>query len=119
MKEEWGSIIEARFNAHLASLLNLSTDGFWHELLDQLLQVATLGFPLHDLNHFRADFSDLGRFGVGRLFDLVGLSLGETNGEQSENVAVGRSDINRGFNEGLPFSDDGAEFVGGEVHAVE
>lgn len=57
--------------------------------------------------------------GISRLFDLVEVSLGETNGEETENVTVGGSDVDVSLDQGLPFLDDRTEFVGGEVHAVE
>ena len=104
---------------HLGGLLNLPSNALRNKLLHELLELGTLSLPLHDLDHLGSDLSDLRRLGVRRLLDLVLRSLGETNGEQSENVAVGGSDVDRGLDERLPLSDDRSELVGGEVHAEE
>lgn len=106
-------------DTHLGSLLDLSTNRLWDEFLDELLELGTLSLPSHDLNHLGSDLSDLRRFGVGGLLDLVESSLGETNSEQSEDVTVGGSDVDGSLDQCLPFSDDGSELVGGEVHTVE
>lgn len=103
----------------LGGLLNLPADRLRNKLLDQLLQVATLSLTSHNLNHLGPNLLELGRLSVGGLLDLVGLTLGETNSEESENVAVGCLDVNVSLDERLPFSDNGSELVGGEVHAVE
>lgn len=59
------------------------------------------------------------RSSVCRLLDLVGAALGESDGEESEEVVVGGLDSDVGLNEGLPLADEGAELIGGEVEAVE
>merc|ERR1719454_1205722 len=53
------------------------------------------------------------------LADLERALLGEADAEAPEHVAVDRLDIHRGLNERLPLADQGAELVGGEVHAPE
>lgn len=50
---------------------------------------------------------------------MVWSSLCECDGEESEEVVVGRLNGDVSFDEGLPFADEGAEFVRGEVEAVE
>jgi hypothetical protein len=105
--------------AHLAGLLNLAADRLGDKLLDELLEVGALGLAAHDLDHLGADLSDLGRLGVGGLLDLVEGALGEADGEETKDVAVGGADVDRGLDQGLPLADDGSELVGGEVHAVE
>ena len=105
--------------AHLGSLLNLSSDRLRNELLDELLELGSLGLSSHNLDHLGSDLTDLRRFGVSGLLDLVEGSLGETNSEKSENVTISGSDVDRSLDEGLPFSDNRSELVGGEVHTVE
>jgi hypothetical protein len=56
---------------------------------------------------------------IGGLLDLVGPPLGESDGEEAEEVVIGGLDDNVGLNEGLPLADERAELVGGEVEAVE
>ena len=105
-------------STHLGSLLNLSTNALRHELLDQILQF-TLALPLHDLHHLGSDLSDLSRLGVGSLLDLLTVLSGEGDGEQSDEVSVGGSDVQVGLDQGLPLSDQGSELVRGQGHAVE
>jgi hypothetical protein len=104
---------------HLGSLFNLTTNALGDELRDKLLQVTTLSLTTHNFNHLGANLSDLGRLGVCRLFDLVECTSSKANSEQSEEVAVGGSDVDRSLDKTLPFADDGAEFVSSEVHAEE
>lgn len=101
------------------SLLDLSPNNLRDELGGELCQSATSGLTLDDLNHLLAYSSDLGGLCVCGLLDLVWSSLGERNGEQSEEVVVGSLDGDISLNEGLPFSDKGSELVRGEVEAVE
>ena len=74
---------------------------------------------LDDLNHLSPDGPDLRRGGISSLLDLVWSTLGECNGEQTEEVVIGGLDCDIGFDQGLPLSDKGSEFVGCEVEAVE
>lgn len=46
-------------------------------------------------------------------------SLGEANAEHSEEIAVSGLGLNEGLDGGVPFLDDGAELVSGDVHTVE
>lgn len=59
------------------------------------------------------------RSGIGRLLDLVGAALGESDGEEAEEVVVGGHHSDVGLNEGLPLADERAELVRGEVETVE
>jgi len=104
---------------HLGGFLDLTTDRLWDELLDELLELGALGLSSHDLDHLGSDLSNLGRFGVGSLLDLVESTLGEANSEETEDVAIGGSDVDRGLDQSLPFTDNRSELVGGEVHAEE
>lgn len=101
------------------SLLNLPTDSLRNELLNKFLKVARGSFPGHNFEHLFPDLPDLGGLSIGGFADLVRPSLCESNGEQSDNITVSGFDIDVGFDEGLPLADEGAQFVGGEVHAVE
>lgn len=100
-------------------LLDLTPDNFRDELLSQLRQGAARGFTLNDLNHLLADLADLRRLSIGGLLDLVLSLLGETNGEQAEKVVIGGLDGDVGLNQGLPFADERAEFVGSKVETME
>lgn len=103
----------------LSGLLDLAADNLWDELLGELGKSARAGVPGHDLNHLLADCPDLRRGSVCGLLDLVWSSLGEADGEEAEEVVVSGLDNNVGLDEGLPFADEGAELVGGEVETVE
>mmetsp|Transcript_6542 Transcript_6542/g.9872 ORF Transcript_6542/g.9872 Transcript_6542/m.9872 type:complete len:139 (-) Transcript_6542:343-759(-) len=106
----------------LASLLNFQSNRFRHrdKFLDKLLEIALGGLLSHDVEHLSADSADLARLCVtGGLCLLVALLLGEANAEKAEVVSIRGADVNKSLNKGLPFSDKGAEFVTGDVHAVE
>jgi len=61
----------------------------------------------------------LGCLCVGGLLDLVWSSLGEGDGEKADEIVVSGLDSDVSLNESLPFSDQRAELVGGEVESVE
>jgi hypothetical protein len=103
----------------LGGLLNLPSNNFRDELGCELGQGAAGGFTLDDLGHLLADSADLRRSGICGLLDLVGASLGESNGEKTEEVVVGGLDGDIGLDQGLPLAHEGAELVGCEVQAVE
>lgn len=87
---------------------------------DQFLQVTFGPFLSQDFEHFLADVSHLAGLGITcGLGILVGLLLGESNGEDSQNISICGSDIHECFDESLPFSNQGAEFVASHVHSVE
>jgi hypothetical protein len=100
-------------------LLDFPPNRLRDELLNQLLQVTTRCLARHDLEHLLPDFADLRGLRVGGLLHLRRPTLGETNGEEAEDVTVGRLHIDVRFDQRLPFPDEGAELVRGKVHAVE
>lgn len=89
----------------LASLLDLLADRVRNKLLDNFLQVAAGNLTLDDLKHTLADGTDLAGLGIRGLLDLLGAALGETDGEETQQVAVSRLDVNVGLNQGLPLLD--------------
>ena len=86
-------------------LLDLTANRLRHELLDELLQVATLSLPGHDLEHLFPDLPDLRGLGVGGLADLRRPTLGEADSEETEEVAIGRLHVDVRLDEGLPLAD--------------
>lgn len=103
----------------LGGLLDLATDDLGDELGGKLGEGAASSLTLDDLQHLLADSPDLRRASVGGLLDLVGASLGEGNGEQSDQVVIGGLDGDVGLDQGLPLADQGAQLVGCEVQTVE
>jgi hypothetical protein len=88
--------------------------------LDKLLEVTFGSLLSHDVKHLSANGTNLTGLGIASgLGLLVGLLLGETNAEEAEIVSISGADVNKGFNESLPLSDQGAEFVTGDIHSVE
>jgi hypothetical protein len=61
----------------------------------------------------------LSRLSIRGLTDLVGTSLGETNGIDTEKVTIRGLNISVSLNEGVPLTDKGAELISGEIEAVE
>lgn len=57
--------------------------------------------------------------GVTSFLHLKLLLLGETNTEHPKKVTISGLDINMSLDHGLPFLDHRAEFVTGQIHAVE
>ena len=103
----------------MCSLLNLTTNNLGDELGCELCKGAGGGFTSNDLSHLSSDSSDLRRGGVCGLLDLVGAALGESNGEQAEEVIISGFDCDIGLNQRLPLSDERSKFVGCEVETVE
>ena len=100
-------------------LLDLPSNGLWYKLLYQLLQVTVCCFPCHDLKHLLPDLPNLTRLGIRRLAHLRLAALRESDGEEAEEVAIGRLDIDVRLDESLPFAHKRTELVRGERHAVE
>lgn len=74
---------------------------------------------LHNLHHLLDDQFLVGGFGIaGGLYLLLG-SLGEGNGEQSQDESISGLCLHVGFDHGVPLSDHGACFISGNVHSVE
>jgi len=103
----------------LCRLLNLASNNLRDELGSELLESAARSLALDDLGHLLADGADLCAGCVCGLLNLVGSSLCECNGENTEEVVVGGLDNDVTLDEGLPFPDERSELVGCEVHAVE
>lgn len=103
----------------LGGLLDLAANDLRNQLAGELLEGAAAGLALDDLSHLPADGTDLGRSGVGRLLDLVGAALGESDGKDAEEVLVVRLDGDVGLDQGLPLADKRSQLVGCEVETVE
>jgi len=95
----------------LSSLLNLTTDNLRDKLGSKLSKSAARGFAGDNLNHLLSDSSDLRGGGVCGFLDLIRSPLGESNGEQSEEVVIGGLDCDVGLNQRLPLSDERTELV--------
>jgi hypothetical protein len=61
----------------------------------------------------------LRRSSISGLLNLVWAALGESDGEDAEEVIIGGLDGDVGLDQGLPLADKGSELVGGEVKTVE
>lgn len=103
----------------LGLLLDLLTDGLGDESLNEISQGDLGGLGGHDLDHLSSDASDLSAVGVAVSLVRVGLSLGETNSEEAEGVAVSSLHVNVGLDQRLPLSDQRAELVSGHIHSIE
>lgn len=103
----------------LGGLLDLAANDLGDQLGRQLLESAGGRLALDDLDHLSPDSTDLGGGGVGGFLNLVGTALGESNGEETEQVFIGGLDGDVGLDQGLPLAYEGSEFVGGEVETVE
>jgi hypothetical protein len=78
-----------------------------------------LGLINHYLHHLLADSLDLRRFGVAGGSDLSAGSLGEANGEHSEEITILGLGLDKGLNSSVPLLDNGAQLISGDVHSVE
>lgn len=63
--------------------------------------------------------SNLCGLGITCLLHLKLLLLGETNTEHPQKISISGLNINMSLDHGLPFLDHGAQFVAGQVHAME
>lgn len=103
----------------LSRLLDLTTNDLWDELGCELGEGATDSLMLHNVGHLLPDGADLRRARVCGFLDLVGASLRESNGEQTDKVFVGRLHSDVGLDERLPLAHKRPQLVGGEVQSVE
>ena len=78
-----------------------------------------MGLVDHNLHHLLADELALGAFGVASSSYLLVGSLGETNAEHAEEVAVGSLGLDKCLDCGVPLLDDCAKLVTSNVHSVE
>ena len=85
-------------------LLDLTADRLREELLDEVLEVDRRRLAGHDLEHFPPDLPDLGGLRVRRLAHLRRPALRESDGEETEEVAVGRLHVYVCLDEGLPLA---------------
>jgi len=102
-----------------AVLLNVLGNRIRNQFVDDLLKIAAGDLLGDDLDHLLANSLHLLVLSIGSHATRVMLTLGESNGEQAEHVAIGGLDIDVGLNGSALLLDHGAELVGGEVHAVE
>ena len=72
------------------------------QLVDRLLEVNLADLASHDLNHLFADASTLRGLGVGCLFDLVRLTLCESNAKYTKVETIGCLHIYVGLYQSLP-----------------
>ncbi len=89
-------------------LLDLPANCLRDELLHKFLQVAARRLARHDLEHFLANFADLGSLCVGGLADLVGAAASEGDSKQTDEVAVRCTNVNVCLDERLPLADEGS-----------
>jgi hypothetical protein len=55
--------------------------------------------------------------GIRRLFNLIRSTFGECDNENTDEIAIGRFHVQMGFNQRLPFTNEGSKFVACKVHA--
>ena len=70
---------------------------------------------MDNLRHLLPDRPYLRARGICSLLDLIRAALGERNSEHADQVVIGSFNSDISLNERLPFADERAEFVGGEV----
>lgn len=61
----------------------------------------------------------MGSFGVASGFELISSSCSKSNAEQPDEVSVSSFDVNSGLDEGMPFSNDLAKEISGNVKSVD
>lgn len=116
----------------LAFLLNLCANSvssakdiiniYWEknlQFLHQLLEGRLLALIDHDLHHLLTDQLLLRGLGIASCSHLSASSLGEGNSENSEEISITGLGLNEGFNKSVPFLNEGAELIPGDVHSVE
>ena len=60
---------------------------------------------LHNLHHFLDDKLFVRALGIAGSLNLLFGSLGESNGEESENISISCLGLDRCLNKGVPFLD--------------
>ena len=103
----------------MSGLLNLTADDFGNKLRRELCKGTAGSFSSHNLGHLLPDGFDLRSSGVCSLLDLIRAAFGKGNGEETEEVVICGLDCDVGFDQSLPLSNQGSEFVGGEVKTME
>jgi len=102
-----------------ALLLNLFTNFFFNEGLDELFKGRLLDLGEHDLHHLLSDKFLVGSLGVASGFNLSRGLVSESNSEHSDDVTIGGLSLNESLNKGVPFLDHGACLISGNIHTVE
>lgn len=74
---------------------------------------------LHNLDHLLHDQLSVRGLRVAGCSDLLLRSLGEGDGEQSQDEAVGGLGLRGGFDQGVPLLDHGTTLISRDVHAIE
>lgn len=118
VNKHWVTYVLQRVDS-LSCLLDLTTNDLRDELGCELGERATDSLMLHNVGHLLPDSADLRRARVCGFLDLVGASLRERNGEQTDEIIIGRLHSDVGLDESLPLAHKGTELVGGEVQSVE
>jgi len=72
----------------------------------EVIDVDLGDFLGEDTDDFFTDGLDLGSLGVGGLLNLLGVLLGEGDGEHSDDVPVVGLDVDVGLDDVLPLSDE-------------
>lgn len=103
----------------LGRLLNLTTDNFRDELGSKLGESAASSLALYNLGHLLPNGPDLRRTSIGGLLDLVGASLGECDGKQSNQVIISSLDGDISLDQRLPLANQRAQLVRSEVQSME
>lgn len=85
----------------------------------ETLETVLLDLAQYDLRDALADGLDLGGRGVGRGSELALCAGREADHEESEEVIVGGLDVDVGLDGGLPFAQQRAELVPGDIQTVE
>ena len=88
------------------------------QVLEKIFKRVSLDFFDHSLNHLLSDEFLLRVLGVARGLDLSLNAAGESNAEETHEVAVCSFGLRKGLNEGVPLLDQGAEFVACDVETV-
>jgi len=99
--------------------LDLFSSGTGNKCLDQRLKITLGSKGRHGLNHFGANGTDLGGFGITSLLELIILLLGESDAEHAHDVPISSSHIHVSLDDALLLLDEGAKLVAGHVHAME
>ena len=98
---------------------NVLFDRSGNEFLDDSLQVTARDFTGNVLSHTTTDSSNLGGLGVGGLSDLVSITLGESDAEDTEKISVTGTDSQGVFDRSVPLANNGTELVTSKAHSVE
>jgi len=88
-------------------------------MLNQISNADFGDFSCEHGGDLSSNFFNLRVLGITGLSLLFGTSFGESNGENTENIAVVGFNVTNGFNESLPLSNHGTKLVSGDIHSVE